>query len=121
LAKQFDIQPDLFDVVMNKEPLNIVTTSSYFHPKSTIFDKTFKFVGPVLAERYHSTHLGPQLSPHKKIIYFSLGTVLNDELKFFQMCIDAFAKSNYQVVISLGQKFTKKISHLCQKNIIIED
>jgi len=38
------------------------------------------------------------------------------------MCIDAFAKSNLSSCYFVRAKsYLKKISHLCQKNIIIED
>lgn len=47
---------------------------------------------------------GEKLPPldQRPLIYVSLGTVWNNRLDFYRMCIDAFRHSAYQVLISVG-------------------
>jgi len=40
----------------------------------------------------------------RKIVYISLGTVLNNNQVFYQNCFKAFEKTNYDVIMSIGEK-----------------
>ncbi|HSA83827.1 MAG TPA: nucleotide disphospho-sugar-binding domain-containing protein, partial [Patescibacteria group bacterium] len=56
----------------------------------------------------------------KKIIYISYGTFINDDLSFYAMCIEAFRGSEYQVIISLGNRHDPTIFSNVPQNIIIK-
>ncbi len=106
LAKKYGFKPSsVNEFLFNKGDLNIVFTSSYFHPCIKSFDNSFKFVGPSIYERNENTDFLKRLTKNKKIIYISAGTIFNDKLHFYQTCINAFGNSDYQVILSLGHRF----------------
>lgn len=64
------------------------------------FSDRYAFVGPSIRQ-------SPQVLDERKsrkVIYISLGTVLNQNKNFYQNCIKAFADSGYDIMISIGEK-----------------
>ncbi len=84
----------------------IVYTSKEFQPMADTFSKRYAFVGPSIR------HSPPVQNDKKdrKVVYISLGTVLNQNRDFYQNYIKAFANTDYDVVMSVGEK--TKISSL---------
>jgi MGT family glycosyltransferase len=81
---------------------NVVFIPSFFQYRSETFDERFFFVGPSIAERaFYGKWSPPREAP--KTILISLGTVLNAQLGFFRMCIDALQSLGMHVVISVGK------------------
>ncbi|WP_323125864.1 nucleotide disphospho-sugar-binding domain-containing protein [Gracilibacillus oryzae] len=76
----------------------IVYTSRQFQPMAETFSEKFTFVGPTVKT---SPAYNEQA---RKVIYISLGTVLNQNKDFYQNCIKAFAGSDYEIVMSIGEK-----------------
>ena len=105
---------------MSREKLNIVFTTTFFQPYAQDFNSSFHFVGPSIYPRTETYEYLKTLSPKKKLIYISYGTVVNDDLSFFKMCIDAFKNSPYQVIISLGNRHDASVFSDIPKNIIIK-
>lgn len=119
LLKDYDMKKEaITDVVVNKENLNIIFTTSYFHPVSNGFDNTFKFVGASIYPRNEKNNFMDKIEKGKKIIYLSLGTVINDNIEFYRLCANAFSDSPYQVVLSLGKRFTNADIGPLPKNVI---
>lgn len=77
----------------------IVYTSKEFQPMADTFSERYTFVGPSIRRSMPSHNAKKE----KKQVYISLGTVLNKNYDFYQHCIDAFAKKNYKVVMSVGE------------------
>ncbi|WP_338453037.1 glycosyltransferase [Niallia oryzisoli] len=78
----------------------IVYTAKEFQPMAETFSDRYAFVGP-------SIPVTPEVHSEKqkrKLIYISLGTVLNQNRDFYQNCILAFAESDYEIVMSVGEK-----------------
>jgi len=115
------VATDLTDLAMNKENLNIVFTSKYFQPESETFDKRFVFVDPSIYPRNHTADFLKELTSRKKVLYISIGTVNNDNLAFYHLCIETFKNTPYQVILSLGHRFT--VDHLPEvpNNFIIRN
>ncbi|GGB30169.1 glucosyltransferase [Lentibacillus populi] len=88
-------------IVQNdNETDTIVFTSKEFQPMANTFSDRYAFVGP-------SIRNFPPVQNNKKdrkILYISLGTVLNQNEDFYQNCIKAFANTNYDVLMSVGEK-----------------
>lgn len=91
--------PDLF---FKKAPMTLVYTSRRFHPSGESFGDSFCFVGPSIADRDESYDFPIKTSA--KLVYITMGTILNRCNEFYNQCIDAFAGSDYQVIISVGSK-----------------
>ena len=108
------------EIMICKEKLNIVFTVPSLQPKIKTFAKTFKFVGPSIRPRNIKDGLNDSFSGGKKIIYISYGTVINDDISFFKKCVRAFTNTDYNVVISLGNKFEINEIPDLPKNIIVK-
>ena len=78
----------------------IVYTSRKFQPMADTFSDRYAFVGPSIRQ-------SPKISKarqSRQLIYISLGTVLNQNKDFYQNCIQAFADSRYEIIMSVGEK-----------------
>lgn len=81
----------------------LVFTSRFFQYEGQTFDQSYHFVGPCLRSGDHEADWQPPKGSSKPIVLISLGTVFTDALPFFQLCLDAFAHSEWHVVMSVGR------------------
>jgi MGT family glycosyltransferase len=84
----------------DNETDTIVFTSKEFQPLADTFSERYTFVGPSIRQ----TEALQDSIRGKKTIYISLGTVLNQIQDFYENCLVAFAKTDYNVVMSVGDK-----------------
>ncbi|WP_050182759.1 macrolide family glycosyltransferase [Domibacillus robiginosus] len=110
LLRDYGYQVESFvSIIQNDNETNtIVYTTKEFQPLAETFSDRYAFIGPSIR---HSPKR-PIDKKNKKVIYISLGTVLNQNKHFYQNCIRAFADSPYKVVMSIGEK-TKAASLGC--------
>lgn len=93
----------------------IVYTSQEFQPCSETFSDKYVFVGPSIRP------IENELKKTKdKLIYISMGTVVNDELDFYKNCIKALGNTEYQVIISVGNQVNVDELGEPPENITIE-
>ena len=86
------------DIIGNDENTDtIVYTSKEFQPYSETFSDKYAFVGPLIREAYEIIE-----NNKKHLIYISMGTVNNDMMNFYKTCISVFAKTEYQIIMSVG-------------------
>ena len=77
----------------------IVYTSPEFQPCAESFSDRYAFVGPsVRPAREQVT------KTHEKLVYVSMGTVVNDRLALYRACIDALAGEDLQLILSVGEQ-----------------
>lgn len=88
----------VLDIIQNDNMTNtIVYTSPEFQPCSETFSDKYTFVGPSIRP------VTKEIDKTKnKLIYISMGTVVNDSFEFYKNCISAFADTEYQVIMSVG-------------------
>ena len=88
----------VLDIIGSDEGTHtVVYTSPEFQPCAETFSDNYAFVGPSIrpaVERIEKTR--------EKLVYISMGTVNNDMMPFYKMCISAFANTEYQVILSVG-------------------
>ena len=84
----------------DNETDTIVYTSKGFQPMADTFSECYSFVGPSIRQFVPIQND----KRDRKIIYISLGTVLNQNQDFYQNCLQAFAETDYDVVMSVGEK-----------------
>ncbi|MEO8397717.1 MAG: macrolide family glycosyltransferase [Chloroflexota bacterium] len=105
LGRQYHIKPLKFTEFFNAPgDLMISYTMPPIQPPTPTLDAHIQFVGPSIAPRGDLGDFPMQRLDVKPVIYISLGTVRNDNLAFFQKCIQAFAATSYTVVMSIGAK-----------------
>ncbi|MBE9056843.1 macrolide family glycosyltransferase [Sphaerospermopsis sp. LEGE 08334] len=98
----FKLQPNSMNL---RGDLNIVYTSEDFQLQRSEFDDSYIFTGPCYSERAIHPKFPLQKIDKKPIIYISLGSVTSYNFKtdFYQLCLQAFADSEYGVVMSVGK------------------
>ncbi len=85
--------------------ISLAYTSAAFQPFSDSMHPSIRFVG-----RSHPAN--PSFPDgffdpvaDRSLVYCSLGSIINDNRHFFQLCIDAFADRDEYVMISTGRRF----------------
>ncbi|MNO51819.1 Oleandomycin glycosyltransferase [compost metagenome] len=110
MMEKFDVLPkNMLQFMNNSGDLNIVYTSRYFQPGNELFGEEYVFIGPSFPQRKTTVHFSLEGLKDKKVLYISMGTVLDHVEQFFNTCIDAFSDFEGKVVIAAGEKsdFTK--------------
>ncbi|KIL75830.1 macrolide family glycosyltransferase [Bacillus badius] len=96
----YEVENFVSIVQNDNETDTIVYTSKEFQPMAHTFSERYAFVGPSI--RQSSSVQNDEKD--RKAVYISLGTVLNQNQDFYQSCIEAFAKTDYDIVMSVGEK-----------------
>lgn len=89
---------NILDIIQNDDNTHtVVYTSPEFQPSSDTFSDKYAFVGPSIRP------VESEIEKVKdKLVYISMGTVNNDLLPLYNKFITAFAKTDYQVILSVG-------------------
>ena len=88
----------VLDIIQNDNNTDtIVYTSPEFQPCSETFSDKYVFVGPSIRPIENIFE-----KKSDKLIYISVGTVINDSTEFYKKCIEALANKKYQVIMSVG-------------------
>lgn len=90
---------NFISIVSNDNDTNtIVYTSQEFQPMVETFSSKYSFVGPSVSKVAVESK-----ERKKKLIYISLGTVNNKNVKFYENCIKAFKGCDADVIMSVGK------------------
>lgn len=93
----YNIQ-NFVSIIQNDNDTNtIVYTSGKFQPMVETFSDRYVFIGPSVVKLY------PSHRKDRPQVYISLGTVLNDNIKFYRQCIMALKDMDCDVIISAGK------------------
>lgn len=111
-AKGYPIN-NVLDIIQNNDSVDtVVYTSPEFQPASETFSDKYVFVGPSIRSATSQIE-----KTHEKLIYISMGTVVNNNVKFYHDSIKAFANTNYQVIMSVGNLVDMKEFENLPENI----
>ena len=89
---------NILDIIGNDDNTHtIVYTSPEFQPSSETFSDNYAFVGPSIRPAVENIE-----KKRETLIYISMGTVNNDMLPFYKQFLYAFADTEYQVILSVG-------------------
>lgn len=94
----FEVKHYISLIENNNDTPTIVYTSKKFQPLSETFSKNYSFVGASI-ENIQTV----QNEREQKVIYISLGTVLNKNLEFYKSCIKALESFDGKVIMSVGE------------------
>ena len=113
-AKDYPIN-NVLDIIQNSDSVDtVVYTSPEFQPASETFSDKYVFVGPSIRPAMSQIE-----KTHEKLIYISMGTVVNNDVKFYHDCIKAFGNTNYQVIMSVGNLVDMKEFENLPENISV--
>lgn len=96
----YEVENFISIIQNDNETDTIVYTSKKFQPMAETFSDRYSFVGPSIRQSSEAA----EGRKDRKLIYISLGTVLNQNKDFYQNCIQAFADSDFDVLMSVGEK-----------------
>lgn len=87
-------------IIQNDNDTNtLVYTSKEFQPMSETFSDKYAFVGPSIMDVE-----AKEIKGDRRIVYISLGTVLNKNDSFYLNCIQALKDFDIDVIMSVGEK-----------------
>ncbi|MBQ4866565.1 UDP-glucosyltransferase [Priestia megaterium] len=120
LKNQFGVEPkNLLQFMNNEGELTVVYTSRFFQPLHERFDESCLFIGPSFPKRHTSHDFPLEKLRDEKVLYVSMGTVLDDVEGFFNLCIDAFSDFDGKVVIAAGDRADFKKIRKAPEHFII--
>ncbi|WP_028596583.1 macrolide family glycosyltransferase [Paenibacillus assamensis] len=98
--------PALDDITRQYGQLKVVFTSRYFQPESEKYDDSYIFSGPSISPRPDAPSFSfDQLrSKYNKVIYISMGSILNKDIEFYKLCFEAFKDIPAQFVLASGRE-----------------
>jgi MGT family glycosyltransferase len=92
--------PNMVEFFSNRQSLNIIFTSRYFHMAGDAYDDTYKFVGPSIEA---SANPEAAASDPRPLVYISMGSIFNDLPDFYRACFEAFGGAEYRVMMATGK------------------
>lgn len=105
LQEKYDVEiASPYEVFCNPAPLTIVYTTREFQPYGDAFDHTYKFVGPSIFSRLTHEDFDMEAIKGKRPIYISLGTIFNQALDFYKLCLEALGNTEHTIVMSVGDR-----------------
>jgi MGT family glycosyltransferase len=105
LQRRFSVvTPGIVDYLGNRQSLNLVFTSREFQIRGSVFDESYRFVGPSIANRQDYQDFPLQRIAGQEPILISMGTMYNDEAEFYRDCFQAFANWPDTFVLAVGHR-----------------
>ena len=121
VCRQFDCESFSFESwLSHTEQLNIVTLPRSFQIMEETFNSQFEFVGPCIEKQSIPLDFPLEKQSHEPLIYISLGTLFNQWPEFFQMCVAAFGKKQWKVVMSCGHHSQVEALGSLPSNFIVQ-
>ncbi|WP_440119401.1 macrolide family glycosyltransferase [Paenibacillus sp. QZ-Y1] len=106
LAQEFQVSiPAIEEIPAHAGRLKLVYTSRYFQPQAEKLDPSFIFTGPSIIPRQDAPNFSFELlrQRYQQTVYIAMGTILNKNLDFYQLCFEAFGDLPVNVVLSSGR------------------
>ncbi len=120
IEHEFGVKPkNNLQFMHNKGDITLVYTSRYFQPNSDSFGENNIFIGPSISKRKTNVEFPLESLKDKKVIYISMGTLLEGLEPFFNTCIDAFSDFDGLVVIAIGDRNERSKIKKAPDNFII--
>lgn len=96
----YDVDSFMSLIENDNDTDTIVFTTREFQPLAGTFSDRYSFVGPSVSTK---SEMSPIKEKTGTLVYVSLGTVLNRNVRFYKNCIRALAGSDCEVVMSVGE------------------
>ncbi|EJL30293.1 macrolide family glycosyltransferase [Brevibacillus sp. BC25] len=97
--------PAIEDITRQYGDMKIVFTSREFQPDADKLDDSYIFTGPSITSRpdIPSFPFEKLRSPHDKVVYISMGSILTKDVELYKLCFVAFQDIPAQFVLSCGR------------------
>jgi len=110
---------DSMDIMSNPGDITLVFTSEFFQPHVSEFTNEYKFIGPSIVKRLDIEDPSYLQNENEKIIFVSMGTIFNQQLEIYNLCIEALKDFKGKVILSIG-KNTKpeELAHIPENFVV---
>ncbi|TQK62009.1 MGT family glycosyltransferase [Brevibacillus sp. AG162] len=97
--------PAIEDITRQYGDMKIVFTSREFQPDADKLDGSYIFTGPSITSRPDAPSFPFEKlrSPHDKVVYISMGSILTKDVELYKLCFEAFQDIPAQFVLSCGK------------------
>ncbi|GEC90320.1 macrolide family glycosyltransferase [Brevibacillus brevis] len=97
--------PAIEDITRQYGDMKIVFTSREFQPDADKLDDSYIFTGPSITSRPDAPSFPFEKlrSPHDKVVYISMGSILTKDVELYKLCFEAFQDIPAQFVLSCGK------------------
>ncbi|AIG24911.1 glycosyl transferase [Brevibacillus laterosporus] len=97
--------PAIEDITRQYGQIKIVFTSRDFQPDADKLDDSYIFTGPSITPRLDvpSFPLDRLRAQYDKVVYISMGSILNKDIEFYKFCFEALHDIPAQFVLASGQ------------------
>ncbi|MDF9412488.1 glycosyl transferase [Brevibacillus laterosporus] len=97
--------PAIEDITRQYGQIKIVFTSRDFQPNADKLDNSYIFTGPSITPRLDvpSFPLERLRAQYDKVVYISMGSILNKDIEFYKFCFEALQDIPAQFVLASGQ------------------
>jgi len=103
LAADYEVPVDIIAGMRPTAQLNLVFVPREFQIQGEVFGDDFRFIGPSFGDRDNDDSWRPPAGA-AKVLFVSLGTVVNDRVDFFGTVIKAFGGGDWHVAIAAGHQ-----------------
>lgn len=120
IAKRYGVPSlGLMGIINGLGDLSISYLSSYFQAYADSVSPTVRFVGRVMEDTPPDTSFPFDLARGRRIVYISLGSLINENVDFFKACIEAFTGADEYVIMSTGRGISPQAFGTPPENIAI--
>lgn len=122
LGKQYGVPPlSMMSILNAPGELMISYTSKLFQAYAHTLPDNVRFVGRILEDAPADGGFLADQIKGRKVIYASLGSLINENKAFFDACIEAFGGSEFFVIISTGNGIAPEAFGKVPSNISIHN
>jgi len=120
LTKHYGLPPfGMVGIINNVGDISISYTSAEFQAFADSAHKSVRFVGWTVNESVPNQLFSFDRLQGRRLIYVSMGTLNNDDIGLFKMCIEAFAGGDHFVMLTTGGRIRPDAFGMLPENIAI--
>lgn len=110
---------DSMDIMSNPGDITLVFTSEFFQPNVSEFTSEYKFIGPSIVKRLDVEDPSYLQNENEKIIFVSMGTIFNQQLEIYNLCVEALKDFEGKVILSIGKNTkTEELAHIPENFVV---
>ncbi len=120
LTKHYNLPPfGMVGIINNVGDISISYTSAEFQSFADSAHKSVRFVGWTVNETPANEPFSFERLQGRRLIYVSMGTLNNDDIGFFKMCIEAFAGGDHFVMMTTGGRIQPDAFGTLSENVAV--
>jgi len=109
----------MIGIMNNLGDISLSYTAADFQPYADTVHKSVRFVGWTVNETAANEPFSFEHLQGRRLIYVSMGTLNNDDIGFFKMCIEAFTGGDHFVMMTTGGRIQPDAFGTLPENVAV--